>query len=86
MVVSSSTILSPPTDGFSSDDTLTSFPRAMFVSRDTGVPLTVMVLVAIADVIHSSFTAMAFTVAESDTANVPSYTGDDFVGIVPSTV
>ena len=61
-------------------------PRAIFVSRDTGVPFTVIVLVAIADVIHSSFTAIAFTVAVLDTANVPSYIGDDFVGIAPSTV
>ena len=58
----------------------------MFVSFDTGVPSTVIVLVAIADVMYSSFTAIAFTVAVLDTANVPSYTGDDFVGIDPSVV
>ena len=67
-----STILLPSTLGFSEDETLTFFPNAILFLRDTSVPSTVIVLEAIADVIYSSFTAIALTVAVLDTANTPS--------------
>ena len=72
VVPSLSTNLSPLTDGFSLEDTVTFFPNAMLVFFDTSAPFTVIVEDAIADVMYPSFTAIAFTVDVLDTGIMPS--------------